>query len=69
MSQSEDVSSNKIRHITPLEEDLEALPSASYSCDLCGIKVKTQSNLRAHYIKTHGRVNASYLVLSYNSLF
>ncbi|VDN98831.1 unnamed protein product [Rodentolepis nana] len=51
------VESPKIRHITPPLEELQSLPSAFYNCNICGLQVKTQSNLRAHYIKTHGLVN------------
>lgn len=49
-----------IRHITPPMEELQSLPSAFYNCDICGLQVKTQSNLRAHYIKTHGLVNVHF---------
>ncbi|KAL5108203.1 ATM interactor [Taenia crassiceps] len=48
---------SRIRHITPPKEELQSLPSAFYNCDICGLRVKTQSNLRAHFIKTHGLVN------------
>lgn len=55
------VESPKVRHITPPLEELQTLPSAFYNCDICGLQVKTQSNLRAHYIKTHGLVNVHFL--------
>ncbi|EUB64118.1 ATM interactor [Echinococcus granulosus] len=48
---------SKVRHITPPKEELQSLPSSFYNCDICGLQVKTQSNLRAHFIKTHGLVN------------
>uniref|UniRef100_A0A5K3FLU5 C2H2-type domain-containing protein n=3 Tax=Mesocestoides corti TaxID=53468 RepID=A0A5K3FLU5_MESCO len=57
MSQNDNCLDTKIRHITPPKEDLQTLPSAFYNCNICGLQVKTQSNLRAHYIKTHGLVN------------
>ncbi|KAL5962497.1 ATM interactor, partial [Taenia solium] len=60
MSQNDITNSStnsRIRHITPPKEELQALPSAFYNCDICGLRVKTQSNLRAHFIKTHGLVN------------
>ncbi|VDM30726.1 unnamed protein product [Hydatigera taeniaeformis] len=48
---------SRIRHITPPKEELQSIPSAFYNCDICGLRVKTQSNLRAHFIKTHGLIN------------
>ncbi|VDD76708.1 unnamed protein product [Mesocestoides corti] len=59
MSQNDNCLDTKIRHITPPKEDLQTLPSAFYNCNICGLQVKTQSNLRAHYIKTHGLVNVT----------
>uniref|UniRef100_A0A915EVD3 C2H2-type domain-containing protein n=1 Tax=Echinococcus canadensis TaxID=519352 RepID=A0A915EVD3_9CEST len=53
---------SKVRHITPPKEELQSLPSSFYNCDICGLQVKTQSNLRAHFIKTHGLVNHYQLV-------
>ncbi|KAK4475982.1 hypothetical protein MN116_001218 [Schistosoma mekongi] len=42
-----------VYHVVISESELTELPLPTYVCDLCGLKVKTKANLRAHQIKTH----------------
>ncbi|KAH8865991.1 ATM interactor [Schistosoma japonicum] len=44
---------SSVCHLVISEPELTELPLPTYVCDLCGIKVKTKANLRAHQIKTH----------------
>ncbi|VDP89037.1 unnamed protein product [Echinostoma caproni] len=44
---------NVVKHVVISASELNELPLSSYKCDLCGLKVKTKANLRAHHIKTH----------------
>lgn len=41
------------KHIVVAEEELLELPLPTYSCEFCGLNVKTRANLRAHHVKTH----------------
>ncbi|CAH8618787.1 unnamed protein product [Schistosoma mattheei] len=44
---------SSVLHVVISESELTELPLPTYVCELCGIKVKTKANLRAHQIKTH----------------
>nr|CAH8869724.1 unnamed protein product [Trichobilharzia regenti] len=46
-------SESDVLHVVVSESELTELPLPTYVCELCGIRVKTKANLRAHQIKTH----------------
>ncbi|CAH8653767.1 unnamed protein product [Heterobilharzia americana] len=46
-------SESNVLHVVISESELAELPLPVYVCELCGVKVKTKANLRAHQIKTH----------------
>ncbi|CAH8584911.1 unnamed protein product [Schistosoma turkestanicum] len=47
------VTKSSVLHVVISESELTELPLPTCVCELCGIKVKTKANLRAHQIKTH----------------
>lgn len=51
---------SSVLHVVISESELTELPLPTYVCELCGIKVKTKANLRAHQIKTHKIMKVEY---------
>lgn len=52
-----------IKRIVVSEEDLNELPEVLCECDICGVRVKTRANLRAHQVKTHKIIKVIVTVL------